>query len=44
MAAPKDGTYKGQYSFMDVYLRRSTGWQAILSAVNRAEGIKMKGQ
>jgi ketosteroid isomerase-like protein len=30
-----DGTYKGQYSFMDVYLRRSTGWQAILSAVNR---------
>ncbi len=40
----KDGTYKGQYSFMDVYLRRSTGWQAILSAVNRAEGIEMKGQ
>lgn len=33
----KDGSYKGQYSFMDVYLRKSTGWQAILSAVNRAE-------
>ena len=31
-----DGTYKGQYSFMDVYLRKSSGWQAILSAVNRA--------
>ncbi|MFN2510107.1 MAG: nuclear transport factor 2 family protein [Pyrinomonadaceae bacterium] len=40
----KDGTYKGQYSFMDVYLRRSTGWQAILSAVNRAEGVRTKGQ
>jgi ketosteroid isomerase-like protein len=39
-----DGTYKGQYSFMDVYLRRSTGWQVILSAVNRAEGIKMRGR
>ena len=39
-----DGTYKGQYTFMDVYLRRGTGWQAILSAVNRAEGIKKKGQ
>ena len=31
-----DGHYKGQYSFMDVYLRKSSGWQAILSAVNRA--------
>src|SRR5687768_5049228 len=31
-----DGPYKGQYSFMDVYLRKSSGWQAILSAVNRA--------
>lgn len=33
----QDGPYKGQYSFMDVYLRKSMGWQAILSAVNRAE-------
>ena len=31
-----DGPYKGQYSFMDVYLKKSAGWQAILSAVNRA--------
>jgi ketosteroid isomerase-like protein len=38
----QDGPYKGQYSFMDVYLRKSTGWQAILSAVNRAEGNKIK--
>ena len=36
----EDGPYKGQYSFMDVYLRKSSGWQAILSAVNRAEGFK----
>lgn len=33
----KDGPYKGQYSFMDVYLKKSQGWQAILSAVNRVE-------
>lgn len=32
----QDGPYKGQYSFMDVYLRKSSGWQAVLSAVNRA--------
>ena len=32
-----DGPYKGQYSFMDVYLKKRSGWQAILSAVNRAE-------
>jgi ketosteroid isomerase-like protein len=32
----QDGPYKGQYSFMDVYLKKSSGWQAILSAVNRA--------
>jgi ketosteroid isomerase-like protein len=32
----QDGPYKGQYSFMDVYLKKSLGWQAILSAVNRA--------
>ena len=31
-----DGPYKGQYSFMDVYLKKTSGWQAILSAVNRA--------
>ena len=31
----KHGSYKGQYSFMDVYLKKSVGWQAILSAVNR---------
>jgi ketosteroid isomerase-like protein len=31
----KEGSYKGQYSFMDVYLKKSKGWQAILSAVNR---------
>lgn len=31
-----DGAYKGQYSFLDVYLKKSSGWQAILSAVNRA--------
>jgi ketosteroid isomerase-like protein len=31
-----DGPYQGQYSFMDVYLRKNSGWQAILSAVNRA--------
>ena len=31
-----DRSYKGQYSFMDVYLKKSSGWQAILSAVNRA--------
>jgi ketosteroid isomerase-like protein len=31
----KAGRYKGQYTFMDVYLKKSTGWQAILSAVNR---------
>ena len=37
----KDGPYKGQYSFMDVYLRKSTGWQAILSAVNRAEALRI---
>lgn len=33
----QDGLYKGQYSFMDVYLRKRSGWQAILPAVNRAE-------
>lgn len=33
----KGEPYKGQYSFMDVYVRKSAGWQAILSAVNRAE-------
>ena len=32
----QDGPYLGQYSFMDVYLKKSAGWQAILSAVNRA--------
>ena len=32
----QDGPYKGQYSFMDVYLKKSSGWKAILSAVNRA--------
>jgi len=32
----RDGSYKGQYSFMDVYMKKSAGWQAILSAVNRA--------
>lgn len=31
-----DGTYKGQYTFMDVYLKKSSGWKAILSAVNRS--------
>ena len=31
-----DRSYEGQYSFMDVYLKKSSGWQAILSAVNRA--------
>jgi len=31
-----DSSYKGQYSFMDVYLKKISGWQAILSAVNRA--------
>lgn len=31
-----DGHYKGRYSFMDVYLKKSSGWQVILSAVNRA--------
>ena len=31
-----DGAYKGQYSFLDVYLKKSSGWQAILSAVNRS--------
>lgn len=31
-----DGPYKGQYSFMDVYLKKSSGWRMILSAVNRA--------
>ena len=35
----QDGPYKGQYSFMDVYLRKPSGWQAILSAVNRAGRI-----
>jgi ketosteroid isomerase-like protein len=35
----QDGPYKGQYSFMDVYLRKRSGWQAILSAVNRAGRI-----
>jgi ketosteroid isomerase-like protein len=38
----KDGPYQGQYSFMDVYLKKRTGWQAILSAVNRAEGSALK--
>ena len=33
----QDGPYKGQYSFMDVYLRKNTGWRAILSAVNRSQ-------
>ena len=32
----QDGPYTGQYSFMDVYLKKSSGWKAILSAVNRA--------
>jgi len=32
----QDKRYTGQYSFMDVYLKKSSGWQAILSAVNRA--------
>jgi hypothetical protein len=32
----QDGPYEGQYSFMDVYLKKPAGWQAILSAVNRA--------
>lgn len=31
-----DGPYKGQYSFVDVYIRKDSGWQAILSIVNRA--------
>ena len=31
-----DQSYQGQYSFMDVYVKKSSGWQAILSAVNRA--------
>jgi hypothetical protein len=31
-----DGPYQGQYSFMDVYVKKVGGWQAILSAVNRA--------
>ena len=31
-----DGPYKGQYSFMDVYVRKDSGWQAILSIVNQA--------
>lgn len=31
-----DGAYKGQYSFMDVYIRKHSNWQAILSIVNRA--------
>src|SRR5688572_27785605 len=30
-----DGPYTGQYSFMDVYIKKSSGWKAILSAVNR---------
>ena len=38
----KDGPYKGQYTFMDVYLRKRAGWQAILSAVNRAEAVKIR--
>jgi ketosteroid isomerase-like protein len=31
-----DGPYRGQYSFMDVYIRKNSDWQAILSIVNRA--------
>ena len=31
----QDKSYKGQYSFMDVYLKKNSRWQAILSAVNR---------
>jgi ketosteroid isomerase-like protein len=31
-----EGPYKGQYSFMDVYIRKDSDWQAILSIVNRA--------
>jgi hypothetical protein len=31
-----DGPYKGQYSFMDVYVRKDSNWQAILSIVNRS--------
>ncbi|MEW6734973.1 MAG: nuclear transport factor 2 family protein [Acidobacteriota bacterium] len=29
------GSYNGQYSFTDVYVKRQGYWQAILSAVNR---------
>jgi ketosteroid isomerase-like protein len=31
-----DGPYKGQHSFMDVYIKKASSWQAILSLVNRA--------
>jgi ketosteroid isomerase-like protein len=31
-----EGPYTGQYSFMDVYIRKDSNWQAILSIVNRA--------
>jgi ketosteroid isomerase-like protein len=33
----EDGPFMGQYSFMDVYLKKNGRWHAILSAVNRAE-------
>lgn len=31
-----DGPYKGEHSFMDVYIRKGSNWQTILSIVNHA--------